>query len=548
MSNAIQRFLGFAFASADLLLELAPEGSVVFAAGAVHAVTGLSEAEIAGKAWRSLVAHADQAMVEAMLDTLEGGVRRGPVNVLLAPTADQERRTAAFCACRLPGSQNVSCALSLAAGLSAAGGVEVDASGLQSRASFEDMAEDLLAAAKIVGQELDFALIEAPGLSSALEAAGADAAGEIVTRLSGALRAESFGGAPAARVGPERFALIRSKGTGSDQIVQRLGMVLAAATDGRSLESRSRILGLDANGESLERSMRALRYAMDQFVAHGIDAKGASSLTEAFNQSLQATLARAGAMGEAIRAQSFNLAYQPIVDLKTGKVQHYEALLRFTAEASPYDLVRLAEELALIEQLDLAVASKVFAKVHAERDKDLHLAVNMSGRSIEDTAFVAEFRRITAHQPDLIRRLVIEVTESAQIRDLKTANRNIQRLRADGHVLCLDDFGAGASSMAYLQALQVDIVKIDGRYIKELAGDGPEAALVRHVVALCRELGVTTIAEMIETEAVEDAVRRAGVDFGQGYLYGKPADQPKPPVPRAAPALARRKGAVETWG
>ena len=102
--------------------------------------------------------------------------------------------------------------------------------------------------------------------------------------------------------------------------------------------------------------------------------------------------------------------------------------------------------------------------------------------------------------------------------------------------------------MAYLQGLQVDVVKIDGRYVKEMAGDGREAALVRHLVALCRELGVATIAEMIETEAVEEAARKAGVDFGQGYLYGKPADQPRPPVPRVAPALAKRKGTVETWG
>jgi EAL domain-containing protein (putative c-di-GMP-specific phosphodiesterase class I) len=100
--------------------------------------------------------------------------------------------------------------------------------------------------------------------------------------------------------------------------------------------------------------------------------------------------------------------------------------------------------------------------------------------------------------------------------------------------------------MPYLQALQVDVVKIDGRYIRDLAKDGRDAVLLRHVVGLCKDLGVTTIAEMIETEAVEDAVRKVGVDLGQGWLYGKPAAEPTPPAARTA-ATPKRKGVVHVW-
>ena len=123
-------------------------------------------------------------------------------------------------------------------------------------------------------------------------------------------------------------------------------------------------------------------------------------------------------------------------------------------------------------------------------------------------------------------RLVVEVTESAAIDDLTVADRNIQHLRADGHLVCLDDFGAGASSYAYLQKLHVDVIKIDGRYVKELAEDGRDATLVRHLVNLCRELNVRTIAEMIGSEAAEAVARAAGVDCGQGFFYGQPTPEP----------------------
>jgi EAL domain-containing protein (putative c-di-GMP-specific phosphodiesterase class I) len=139
--------------------------------------------------------------------------------------------------------------------------------------------------------------------------------------------------------------------------------------------------------------------------------------------------------------------------------------------------------------------------------------------------------------------LIFEVTESVAIDNLTQADRHIQLLRGDGHTVCLDDFGAGASSYAYLQKLHVDVIKIDGRYVKELAEDGRDTALVRHLVNLCGELGVTTIAEMVATPAVEAAVRAAGVDFAQGFLYGQPLSEPRfEPAPRLE---AKRRGGGE---
>jgi len=92
----------------------------------------------------------------------------------------------------------------------------------------------------------------------------------------------------------------------------------------------------------------------------------------------------------------------------------------------------------------------------------------------------------------------------------------------------------------------VDVVKIDGAYVRELASSGRDDAMIRHLVGLCRELKVATVAEMVETQAIEDVLRRAGVDYAQGWLYGQATHQPSFPAPR--PATARRRGEVESWG
>jgi EAL domain-containing protein (putative c-di-GMP-specific phosphodiesterase class I) len=92
------------------------------------------------------------------------------------------------------------------------------------------------------------------------------------------------------------------------------------------------------------------------------------------------------------------------------------------------------------------------------------------------------------------------------------------------------------------------MVKIDGRYIRELQHGGRESTFIRHLVSMCGELKVQTLAEMVESAAAEDAVRRAGVDFAQGYLYGAPANRPASPPSRTGPSAARRVGAVEGWG
>ena len=179
---------------------------------------------------------------------------------------------------------------------------------------------------------------------------------------------------------------------------------------------------------------------------------------------------------------------------------------------------------------------------HHPRQRFVHLQISAT---ITADAFLATKRLAQA-----IAQHNAGVLDGVMNVDLDVANRHIQSLRGLGCKVCLDDFGAGAASFAYLQRLSVDVVKIDGRYVRDLASDGRDGALVRHLVQLCKELKVKTVAEMVETPEIEDAARRAGVDFAQGWLYGRPADRPEPAILRevAAPVVARRAGLKEQWG
>jgi EAL domain-containing protein (putative c-di-GMP-specific phosphodiesterase class I) len=530
------RFLGFAFATADLLFEIDGEGAITFAAGAGLRVTGRDNADLIGRSWQALFDEADQAMGEAFLAGLEDGARRGPVEIQLAPGPDGASRGGSLSLFRLPqNAPTISCALSLSSQRP-----PMRRPGLCDRGQFETLARDAVEATRNGGPELELGLIEFAGLVEHRGQLSEDDAGALDRRLEGALRAEAYSDL-ATDLGDQRFALLRRKGDAPETVARRLSRVLGAA-----LAPTAYAVSVDAANPT--RMIRALRFALDSFLADGTPPPEAT-LSEVLDRSMRRTVAEASAFGDMVRQGRFRLVYQPVVSLGGGAVHHYEALVRFDGDRSPFAMIRMAEELDIIEELDLAVAEQAAARIRADPDGALRLAVNVSGRTIVSANFMEAITRLAA-PGDLADRLMFEITETAAIGDLALARRHIEALQALTLKVCLDDFGSGAASFAYLQQLPVDVVKIDGSYVRELTSSGRDDALIRHLVGLCRELGVSTVAEMVETFEIETVLRRAGVDYAQGWLYGQPTSEPlpKPVVAAVSPPVVRRLGAVEQWG
>jgi EAL domain-containing protein (putative c-di-GMP-specific phosphodiesterase class I) len=536
------RFLGFAFASADLLFEIEPDGGIEFIMGAVKRVVGVDQAEASGQGWRKLVAESDHDLVAALIEGLGPADRRGPVKIELAPHPERSvRRFAGFSACRLPqNAPRVSCVLTLAPNIGEPESPPREGSyGLYDQEGFLGATRRLLEGARSAGFDLNVELVELKGLDEHTRQADEESAEKVTRRISAAIRAESFRGQGAAKLGDEQFALVRQRADGPDQLSSRLAN--AATCVGADISVSSASLPLTPESAPLH-TMRALRFALNDFLSNGADsAKGA------FQTVLENTVKDANAFSAKVKERRFDLVYQPIVELASGELQHFEALVRLDGDKSPAKAIRMAEELEIIQGLDLAVAERVCAKLQAKGSGRLKLAANVSARSLTDSSFVASLLELAMAGPDIAGRLLFEVTETAAIEDLDRANAAIQRLRQAGFKVFLDDFGAGAASMAYLKALSVDGVKIDGQYIQDLDGDERNAALVRHLTELCRELGVDTIAEQVETRAQADALLKLGARCGQGWHFGRPSAEPIYQSP-STPMRARRVGSVESWG
>jgi EAL domain-containing protein (putative c-di-GMP-specific phosphodiesterase class I) len=539
LATSPRTLLGFAFAAGDLLLELDAAGTVLEAVGAAQSMLGVQESGLIGQPLTTIFDESDVQLLGAILDCLDEGQRRGPAVLRLARAG---AHGAAVTLRKLPGNGGrVSCALIAAPLPNTRGGED----GMHDRAGFEAVARGLTEAAHLAGRELELAMIDLAGLDEARRALPAAELKSLDARVAGALRAEAGQHGAAARLEGERFALLREAGDTPDLVARRLTRAIATACGAAPISGKVQSVPLEI--ASPGRLARAMRYALDDFMAEGLKDTPPQSMADAMNRSVRRTLARAGELGAAVSQRRFALAFQPVVSLADNSLHHHEALVRFEDNASPFAMVRMAEEFDLIEELDRAVIEQAIRRLKGDRTGELRLAVNISGRSIGSGPFVEGLQRLIGQSPNLGQRLILEITESAAIDDLSLANRHIQALRSTGSVVCLDDFGAGSASLAYLQTLTVDVVKIDGRYVRDLAGGGRDAALVRHVVKLCQDLKVKTVAEMVETKEVEAAVREAGVDMAQGWYYGRPSETPAPPIKHAAPTNGRRTGTSDDW-
>ena len=241
-----------------------------------------------------------------------------------------------------------------------------------------------------------------------------------------------------------------------------------------------------------------------------------------------------------IEEGTFTLAYQPVVTIKTGLVHHYEALSRFSGGKSTFETISFSEDVGLVAALDIAVCKQALEALRAV--PSARVAVNLSGLSIQTESFRQSFSELIRPLNDLRGNLLFELTESASIDNLEEAATFLRWLRKLGHQVCLDDFGAGAAAYSYLRQFDVDFVKIDGPFLNAALEKGRERALIRSICVLCAELGCKVIGEMIEDQKMSDLALSLGIDFGQGWLYGKPLSELPKPV-----KAAHRKGVTESW-
>ena len=230
----------------------------------------------------------------------------------------------------------------------------------------------------------------------------------------------------------------------------------------------------------------------------------------------------------ALEQDRIGLAFQPIVHAATGAVHHHECLLRVRDDAgrmvSAGPIVQHAERLGLVRHLD--ERALLLAAPHLLGSPDLRLALNVSAGTLGDDASAARYLDGLEALGDAARRVTVEMTETLAVDDPDAAARFSAAVRRLGCRFAVDDFGSGYTTFRNLMAVEADCVKLDGTLVRGIATDTAKQTVMRMMVDLAGTFGLHTVAEMVETEADAARLRRLGVDYLQGYLFGRPAPTP----------------------
>ena len=522
------RLLAFAFAGADLLFEIDREGIILFMTGATSGIS--RKGDLVGSRAAELFVPREQARFAIVVHGLSPGQRAGPLPMTLA-----SGETATLSMCFLPQSDRISCTLVQPGKRSMLPGGQDTETGLADREAF------LSAAAESAGGPSSVALVNVPNLLEICTRLSPPDAAQLMAGIGA--KVSAIGALIAARLSQTRFGVI----TDDPDAARGLAGTIQGAVRERGLESppvEEVFLSLKGPNLSPEQNVLALRHVVGRFVEGKIKTLPTADLAEVFDKMMDETLARAQAFNATVAEGCFDLAFEPIMDLKTGTIAHYEALTRFHPDQSPGDMIRFAEELGLTDAFDMAVALKVFDVLERSPGSEAAVAVNISGRTIANPSAFGMLAGLFAKKHNFAKRVLIELTESAEMPDIAAADHAIQVLRRMGYRVGIDDFGAGAASLQYLHGFTVDFIKIDGGVVQRLGKSQREDTLLKSVLSTCAELGIATIAEWIDSPERLQRCRDMGFHLGQGRHFG--SSIPALPKPAAQSDLRGRRAQVQS--
>lgn len=234
-------------------------------------------------------------------------------------------------------------------------------------------------------------------------------------------------------------------------------------------------------------------------------------------------------MRSALSKNQFELYYQPIVNLETGEIHKAEALLRWhhpeEGLVSPADFIPLAEESGLIVEIGDWVFKQAVRQVKCIQDKyniDIQISVNKSPVQFQAAIDHSSWVRYLKEQNITGKSIVIEITEGLLMNNHSAIIKQFEQFQAANIQVSMDDFGTGYSSLSYLKKFNIDYLKIDQSFTKNLAPESDDLVLSEAIVVIAHKLKMQVIAEGIETEEQRQLLIAAGCDYGQGYLFSRP--------------------------
>lgn len=246
------------------------------------------------------------------------------------------------------------------------------------------------------------------------------------------------------------------------------------------------------------------------------------------DRSMMEVFKRGDYLRKALEEDRIEAFLQPIIDVGSGGIMAYEVLVRIREGdviVPAGEFIEVAEELGMTKELDREVFRKGlahYAKVQAQTP-GVRLFFNLFPRSFNDMNWVRGIPDMVQAAGVPCEQIVLELTEREALPNLTQVRSVIEELRSHNIAVALDDFGSGFSSFIYLKYLEIDYVKIEGSFVRQIVADERDRVMVEHINSMAHRFGLKTVAEFVEDEATARMLAEIGVDYAQGYYYGRPA-------------------------
>jgi diguanylate cyclase (GGDEF)-like protein len=363
------------------------------------------------------------------------------------------------------------------------------------------------------------------------ETYGFDMADEVIVAIGRRLAEAAGPKCVVGRTAGNKFGLIL-EGCTASEMAER-GAALRMAARDRVIPTRNGAvsasvtvgaISLPYDARNSQEAMARAEEALDRAKVYGRDNFSAYAHSPQRDSLRKRTVLIGDQIVKALDDNRIVIAYQPIVDAQNGEVAMHECLVRIMRPEGQVivagDFIAVAEQLGLVRRLDRRVLELTIESL--TRNRGACLTLNVSGLTASDRPTLESFvSYIEAHR-DVAPRLIVELTETAALIDIEESMRFVSRIRTLGARVAIDDFGAGYTSFRNLQTLKVDMVKVDGTFVKGLAESRDNQIFVSTLVNLARNFKLLTVAEWVSDAREADILRAFGVDYFQGWHFGKP--------------------------
>ncbi|MFT5507352.1 MAG: diguanylate cyclase (GGDEF)-like protein [Hyphomicrobiaceae bacterium] len=365
------------------------------------------------------------------------------------------------------------------------------------------------------------------------ETFGYDVGDQVLARVAGVLGGKLRGGDSIGRYSSNKFGIVLNDCEPSAMRVAADRLIKAVSETTFEGNSCPISATLSVGGvllpdhastvnEALSRGLEALNVARERrvscFEAHVLNTEKESARRR--------NMFVAEEVRVALDENRMHLDLQPIVDSKTRKPAFYECLMRMTKPngmiVSAGEFIEVAEQLGFAKQIDRRTLA--LAADYLKADPDLRLSLNVSGLTCADHDWLLDLYNLIGCRRELAERLIVEITETATIHDLDQSIVFVDTVKEMGCRVAIDDFGAGYSSFKTLKHLPVDMVKIDGGFIRNLTTDKTDRVFLRTMVELAENFGMETVAEYVIDGPTADIVEQAGITYLQGFHLGRPME------------------------